>query len=225
MSNYNYGLEPGIQRNGSSRLRFVLIFLAVSALTAALLWWFWPGKDEENSEKKESVPSVTSSETQTLQPVVKEPEITPAPAPAPAAPQPVEKDPQKQDGKKSGETGVSADKKNDPADPPLPEKGVITPADKEGADLPAIPVDSALSEEQEKAFQQAETLFAANDFAGAEKNGRDSPRGSCGKFRLLPQGLAHPERCQDRNGFQRQKKSLCGHISDPQRRQPEWGRR
>ena len=169
MSNYNYGLEPGIQRNGSSRLRFVLIFLAVSALTAALLWWFWPGKDEENSEKKESVPSVTSSETQTLQPVVKEPEITPAPAPAPAAPQPVEKDPQKQDGKKSGETGVSADKKNDPADPPLPEKGVITPADKEGADLPAIPVDSALSEEQEKAFQQAETLFAAKDFAGAEK--------------------------------------------------------
>ena len=46
MSNYNYGLEPGIEGRGTSRLRFILIFIAISALTAALLWWFWPDNGE-----------------------------------------------------------------------------------------------------------------------------------------------------------------------------------
>ena len=50
MSNYNYGLEPGIQQNGSSRLRFVLIFLLVSALIAALIWWFWPDKKKDEND-------------------------------------------------------------------------------------------------------------------------------------------------------------------------------
>ena len=46
MSNYNYGLEPGVEGQGTSKLRFILIFVAISALTAALLWWFWPDKGE-----------------------------------------------------------------------------------------------------------------------------------------------------------------------------------
>ena len=51
MSDYNYGLEPGIRGNGSSKVRFVLIFSVISAVTAFLLWFFWPGKETPSLKK------------------------------------------------------------------------------------------------------------------------------------------------------------------------------
>ncbi|MBR2374652.1 MAG: hypothetical protein IKA87_10535, partial [Lentisphaeria bacterium] len=78
MSNYNYGLEPGIgHRNSSSKVRFVLIFLFVSAVTAAVLWYFWPREEKKINEK-----NVSSGTPEKILPAVEttlpEPEKKPA---------------------------------------------------------------------------------------------------------------------------------------------------
>ena len=177
MSNYNYGLEPGVEGQGTSKLRFILIFVAISALTAALLWWFWPDKGEVVPGKGE--PDTKVPET----PAVVVPgdgktgngEKKPAPEPSvgvggrvsaapadkektpefPAAPVP-EKEPAKQPG------GV------DPTDPVLPDKGIITPADRKGADLPVVPVDNVVSEAQKSSLARALALLNNKEFAKAE---------------------------------------------------------
>ena len=171
MSNYNYGLEPGIQQNGSSRLRFVLIFLLVSALIAALIWWFWPDKkkDENGAITPSAVPSQIQEEksepAEKTQGIVSEPVISVV---TPAA-----KDAAKEEGeeKNSGNSADGDEKKKtvDPTDPVLPAKGVVTESDKKAVDLPAVPVDNVVADAQKKALEQAAELLAAKDYAGAEK--------------------------------------------------------
>ena len=51
MSEFDYGFGSERRRpSGSSKLRFVLIFLLVSAVTAAIVWWFWPRSEEKGRE-------------------------------------------------------------------------------------------------------------------------------------------------------------------------------
>ena len=51
MSDFDYGFGSGGRRSaGSSKLRFALIFLLVSAVTAALVWWFWPRAEEKKAD-------------------------------------------------------------------------------------------------------------------------------------------------------------------------------
>ncbi|MBR2374072.1 MAG: L,D-transpeptidase family protein, partial [Lentisphaeria bacterium] len=56
----------------------------------------------------------------------------------------------------------------DPTDPPLPAKGVLTPADMKGADLPVVAVDHSIDPNREELLKKAEKAFAAKDFSGAE---------------------------------------------------------
>ena len=169
MSDFNYGLEPGVQSSGSSKLRFVLIFAVVSALIAAVLWWFWPRSNEENSaadpgkqpqvevdtardsaDKKEEKSSSETSATaeKNSEPQVKEEEKKASVPAQKEVPSPVA---------------------DDPTDPVLPAKGVITPADQNGADLPVVPVDEKNTEENLKLLEESSKSLAKGDFAGAEK--------------------------------------------------------
>ena len=171
MSNYNYGLEPGIRQSGSSRLRFALIFLAVSALTAALLWWFWPDQNKDGKEKSDTSAAPSQEQEVKTAPVEKSPQTIREPEISPVTPA-------VEDTAKKGEKSPSAGKavaekeetKNvDPTDPVLPPKGVVTESDKKGVDLPDVPVDNLVGGAQKKALAQAAELLAAKDYAGAEK--------------------------------------------------------
>ena len=177
MSNYNYGLEPGVRSSGSSRGRFVLIFLAVSALTAALVWWFWPGEvktseKESGKQTEETVSSEVNEEIKDGSAAEKASQGTGA-----AAVTPVD------EGKKNG-SGPQSDKKSentppavDPTDPPLPQKGVLTPADQKGADLPAVAAEGSLSADQEEALRQALLQLKAGDHAAAAKSAEKALEG------------------------------------------------
>ena len=176
MSNYNYGLEPGIEGQGSSKLRFILIFIAISALTAALLWWFWPdngevvaGKDGNKTNGTE-VPGVVETdgkkEGDGKNDPVREPVVPVVPAVSP--------DKKKNDGGSEKKSLKTEDVKKeqpgaaDPTDPPLPDKGVVTPADRQGADLPVVPVGGAVSEAQKKDLEQAAALLKNKEYVKAE---------------------------------------------------------
>ena len=169
MSDFNYGLEPGIQSSGSSKLRFVLIFAGVSAVIAAVLWWFWPRNGEENSgTAPEKQPQIEAAAN--LKPAEKAEEKSSAATPA--------KDektisPEVKDEKKaSAESEQKAAEPlvaGDPTDPVLPPKGVITPADQKGADLPVVPVDENDTGENLKLLDESSRCLAKNDFSGAEK--------------------------------------------------------
>ena len=176
MSNYNYGLEPGIEGQGSSKLRFILIFIAISALTAALLWWFWPdngevvaGKDGNKTNGTE-VPGVIETDGEKegdgKRTPVREPVVPVVPAVSP--------DKKKNDGGSEKKPLKSEDGRKDqpaaadPTDPPLPDKGVVTPADRQGADLPVVPVAGAVSEAQKKDLEQAAALLKNKEYVKAE---------------------------------------------------------
>lgn len=173
MSNYNYGLEPGIRQSGSSRLRFVLIFLAVSALTAALLWWFWPNQNKDGKEisNTSAAPSQEQKQEVKTAPVAKDPQPIREPEISPVTP--AAEDAAKKEEKSPSAGKAVAEKKEtknvDPTDPVLPPKGVVTESDKKGVDLPDVPVDNVVSDAQKKALEQAAELLAAKDYAGAEK--------------------------------------------------------
>lgn len=170
MSDYNYGLEPGIQGSGSSKARFALIFLLISAATAALLWFFWPGETKKASEEKsesttaaEPVPQKNGEAAETK----KEEKVSP----------PVSGNEKSLSGAESEKTSspevkerISEGKKSDdPTDPPLPDKGRITPADQQGRDLPVVPADGPVSEEQNLLLQKAASFLDAKKFYEAEK--------------------------------------------------------
>lgn len=174
MSNYNYGLEPGIEGRGTSRLRFILIFIAISALTAALLWWFWPDNGETVPGKEDS--GVKSTETSGVvgngtekgrdekKAQVREPVIPHGGALNDEKKSvPVKSVLQKEDGQKQ-QTAAA-----DPADPPLPEKGIVTPADRQGADLPVVPVDRVVTGAQKKNLAQAVVMLDRKEFGKAEE--------------------------------------------------------
>ena len=169
MSDFNYGLEPGVQSSGSSKLRFVLIFAVVSAIIAAVLWWFWPRNNEEPSkaetEKLQTSEVVAGKEIEAEK---REEKNSAADTSAPGTSN-VE-DEKKSDAEavapKEGTSTAAAD----PTDPVLPPKGVITPADQKGADLPVVPVDEKSGEENLKLLEESSKSLARGDFSGAEKN-------------------------------------------------------
>lgn len=177
MSNYNYGLESDMQSTGASPLRFVLIFIVISALTAALLWWFWPERSEKKTPDagKSAVEEKVTAESE-KNPVAKNSGI-PEPKPpkkieeplavAPVVPSSGTLETKKEEPQVG--TTPAVKESGDPTDPVIPPKGVITEADRQGADLPAVPVDLQLSEAQTGALKKAQALFDRKDFAGAEK--------------------------------------------------------
>lgn len=166
MSDYNYGLEPGIRNGGSSKVRFVLIFLIISAVTAAIVWWSWPGRVKGGDTEKELAPREQKSAAPTA--IGEESESRQAP--------PQEKKIVKKEGtekapaaKESGKTENKTVPAADPTDPPVPAKGVITPADQKGTDLPVVVPDEVVTQEQHDALKNAADLLLKKDFSGCEK--------------------------------------------------------
>ena len=179
MSDFDYGFDSGGRRStGSSKVRFVLIFLLVSAVTAAVLWWFWPrgeGKDDAPGGKKgENQTSPPTTQLRPSAPVDGEKGGNTAAAPANAgggaAVQTVSQNTSAPPPAGTADPGA---KKGDPADPPLPPKGVVTPADREGKDLPAVappgPEDPARRRLLDDAVEQLNAGHCAEAEAKAEK--------------------------------------------------------
>ncbi|MBQ7694954.1 MAG: L,D-transpeptidase family protein [Lentisphaeria bacterium] len=176
MSDFDYGFGSERKRSsGSSKLRFVLIFLLVSAVTAGLVWWFWPRNEEKgtgNGGKKE--------ETQTSPPKTQLAPSAPgagekggtAPA-APAGPEKTAPTASPNTPALPAGTPDPESKKTDPADPQLPPKGVITPADQAGKDLPVVapagPEDPARRRLLDEAAEQLNAGLYAEAEAKAEK--------------------------------------------------------
>lgn len=170
MSDYNYGLEPGIQGSGNSKMRFIVIFLLISAVTAAIVWWFLPEKDGPVSVKespKAAVPELPVKENISQEKEKKEnlPKETSQVAPK-TEKQPVNPVPPLPEEKKNNKTSPSYD----PTDPPLPDKGIITPADQKGADLPVVPVAEPETPEQLALLKKAASALEKKDFYSAEKD-------------------------------------------------------
>ena len=169
MSDYNYGLEPGIRSSGSSKLRFVLIFAVVSALIAAVLWWFWPRNNEENSGAVSGKqPSVEAAANQTAPEKTEEKSSSATSEKVEKQSAPEAKEEKKtppEPEKKESEPVVAGNS----ADPVLPPKGVITPADQKGADLPVVPVEYNNTDENLKLLEESSKCLAKGNFAGAEK--------------------------------------------------------
>ena len=174
MSNYSYGFDSGPERrSGSSRLRFTLIFILISAATAALVWWFWP-----RSGKEKTVPGKKESQTVSVN-AAKGSDGVPSGRVGPAgvgkktlpagkvggesvaAPPPA--------GKTADEAAGGKAALPDPSDPPLPDKGIVTPADQKGTDLPEIAVAEKTDPLREEALKKAAALLAEKQFADAEK--------------------------------------------------------
>ena len=177
MSNYNYGLEPGVRSSGSSRVRFVLIFFVVSALTAALVWWFWPGEvktseKESGKQTEETVSSEVNEEIKDGSAAEKASQGTGA-----AAVTPVEEGEKKASEQQSDKKSENTPPAVDPTDPPLPQKGVLTPADQKGADLPAVAAGGTLSADQEEALRQAQLQLKAGDHVTAAKSAEKALEG------------------------------------------------
>ena len=169
MSDYNYGLEPGIRGNGSSKVRFVLIFSVISAVTAFLLWFFWPGKETpslkktaaQNAEiKTENTGSLTGDRSV---PEEKKEQLSPSAPAKNILPAPEEKKENKENITVSGKEQAPA-QTVDPTDPPLPAKGIITPEDQKGADLPAVAVDDVISDARRAALKDAADALAEKKF-------------------------------------------------------------
>ena len=53
---------------------------------------------------------------------------------------------------------------SDPADPPLPEKGIITPADQKGADLPAVVADDVISDARRAELKKGAEFLALKEY-------------------------------------------------------------
>lgn len=171
MSDYNYGLEPGIQGSGNSKMRFIVIFLLISAVTAAIVWWFFPENDGQLPVKESSPPAAVSEHPgkEKVSPgkvgKEKSPEKTASAAPE-AEKQPVKPAPAFPEEKKNS----PALPKHDPTDPPLPDKGIITPGDQKGADLPVVPVAEPETPEQLMLLKRAASALEKKEFYSAEKD-------------------------------------------------------
>lgn len=225
MSNYNYGLESDIRSSGTSPLRLILIFLAVSALTAALVWWFWPGKEKEEEKKKEpAVEEVKGTEESAASSSkdsgsVAEVKESSAKGSTESSVAPSEEK-QKNEEKPSEKTAVSANPVggSDPTDPPIPPKGVVTENDRKGADLPVVPVDTPASEAQLEALKKAQRLLDAKDYAGAEKAALEAlvNVAEYSEFYRKVWRVLTDARC--RMAFSGKKQSLCHNTPYPQRR-------
>lgn len=167
MSNYNYGLEPGIaRRSGSSKLRFVTIFLIISAATSGVLWYFWPEQAEER--KQDNTPAEKISPDT---PAVKPEQSTPAPPLSEKDQRPVVSAPPvvRNKGEAVAAPPVKKDTEAvDPTDPQLPPKGVITPADMSGKDLPVIAADAPLDPAKEELLKKAQELFLRGKYSESE---------------------------------------------------------
>lgn len=171
MATYNYGLEPGIgRRTGSSKLRFAVIFLLISAATAAVLWYFWPDENGGAAPEKKGSPEVSQpAKSVTPENEKKSPIHEPAPKPVttgltpqtPAAAEPAEK--------QDVPVKTADPRTPDPTDPPLPPKGVITPEDRKGKDLPVIAAEKLNDPRKAELLQQAENALKNGKLADAEK--------------------------------------------------------
>ena len=173
MSDFDYGFGSGGRRStGSSKLRFVLIFLLISAATAALVWWFWPRSEEKGKEiggKKEGPTQIAPPTTQ-LAPSA--PGAGEKGGTAPAAPAGPEKGAQtaSQNTPALPPAGTAdpGSKKDDPADPQLPPKGVITPADRQGKDLPVVAPAGPEDPARRRLLDEAVEQLNAGHYAEAE---------------------------------------------------------
>ena len=177
MSDFDYGFDSGGRRpSGSSRLRFVLIFLFVSAVTAALVWWIWPrgGETEpgQGGKKGESPASLPVTQLQPSAPGKGEKGGNADAASGGNAAVPTASSQNASAAIPAGTDGPGA-KKNDPADPQLPSKGVLTPSDREGKDLPDVapagPADPARRRLLDEAVEQLNAGLYAEAEAKAEK--------------------------------------------------------
>lgn len=172
MSNYNYGLEPGIgHRTGSSKLRFVMIFLFISAITAAVLWYFLPEREKKTQKgDPAAVRKYKDSAVSVPDVFAAEPAEKNMTSPGGSIIQPAQKETSKgisvvpQSVKKeTADTGNA-----DPVDPPLPDKGVITSADMAAKDLPVIAADGPVDPAKENLLKRAEVLLKKGELAEAE---------------------------------------------------------
>ena len=175
MSDFDYGFYSGGRRSpGSSRLRFVLIFLLVSAVTAALVWWFWPRSEEKKTDaaEKENGNRLSAPKTQ-LSPSAPAVKVAggdaAAPAESSAAPAPA----RNAEGQVfPAATAAPGGKKSDPADPadPVrPPKGVITPADQQGKDLPEVSPAGPADPARRRLLDEAAEQLNAGHYAEAEE--------------------------------------------------------
>ena len=178
MRDFYYG--SGNRKNtGSGKGRFVLIFLVISAVTAAVIWWSLPkneekkepaGKEvvqkEEDNGKKDEKNSSSSG--------IKDAASEKKEAPAIAADG---KDKEGEKDKKEAPKTVVPSPGNDPADPPLPPKGVITPEDRKGVDLPAVPAGEAVTPRQQELLKEAAAFLQQKEYVKADKSASEALAG------------------------------------------------
>lgn len=181
MRDFYYG--NGSRKNaGSSKGRFILIFLVISAVTAAVIWWFLPKNEEKKEPAGKSVVQKEEGagkkdETISSPAGKKETASEKQEAPAISADgngregQNVKKEEQKTEEPRK-QSGVT-----DPADPPLPPKGVITPEDRKGADLPVVPVGGTVSPRQQALLKEAAAFLLQKAYAKAEKSASEALEG------------------------------------------------
>ena len=178
MRDFYYG--SGNRKNaGGGKGRFVLIFLVISAVTAAVIWWFLP----ENEEKKEPAgqeivqkeeDNGKKDEKNSSSSVIKETASEKKEIPAISAEGSAADE--KKDKKDEPKTELPSPG-NDPADPPLPPKGVITPEDRKGADLPVVPVGDAITPRQQELLKEAAVFLQQKAYGKAEKNASEALEG------------------------------------------------
>ena len=149
-------------------MRFVLIFLLISAATAALLWYFWPREAEKAAEEKTETVSVSENSGKDEAPQGGEEKKT-APGEKSAGASEVEKKEAPQELSGSSEDKKISQNLPDPTDPPLPDKGKITPADMQGKDLPVVPAGTIVSDEQNALLEKAASALSKKEFSAAEK--------------------------------------------------------
>ena len=172
MSDFDYGFDSGGRRStGSSRLRFVLIFLLVSFVTAALVWWFWPRNEGKGTPRtgSESGNRTSPPRTQLAPSASDAGEKGGSTAAASsssggngAAVQTVPPD-------TPGKSAAPGAKKSDPADPLPPSKGVVTPSDREGKDLPEVAPASPAAPARRRLLSDAVEQLNAGHYAEAEE--------------------------------------------------------
>ena len=183
MRDFYYG--NGSRRNaGTNKGRFVLIFLVISAVTAAVIWWFLPKnevkkesapgdivqKDDETG-KKEGMSSAPAEKKEALSEKKETPAIS---VDKEGKTENNDKDKSPADKAQSSAEGVSG---KDPADPPLPPKGVITPEDMKGADLPVVPVGDTITPRQQELLKEAVLSLQQKAYANAEKSASQALEG------------------------------------------------